>query len=110
MPFSHGSIFLLVLLNLNHEKHSLYHSGDLYYSVAVRCFRMECNRFDSYPYSTCGDLIAIWNHKKSIGFSIQSFSYTRSILSARLQFSTVAIFFKRKPYKSKCETTVYKQF
>src|SRR5215204_7175309 len=82
----------------NHEKPTLYYRGDLYYWMVVGSVCVERNRFDSYSYSACCYFIAIWHYQKSIGFSIQSFSYTRSILSARLQFSTVAIFFM-KQYK-----------
>jgi hypothetical protein len=53
---------------------------------------VERNGINSYPDHTRRHFIVVRYYSKSLGFSIQSFSYTRSILSARLQFSTVAIF------------------
>ena len=78
-------------MNLKDEKYTLHHSSNLYYRLVVGGICMERNRHNSYSYIACYYFPVTWNHQKSIGFSIQSFPYTRSILSARLQFSTVAI-------------------
>jgi hypothetical protein len=84
--------FIPLSERLIHEESSLHHSGNLYHRMVLGRFCMERNRPDQHPDYSCRYFVVIWTHPKSIGFSIQSFSYTRSILSARLQFSTVAIF------------------
>lgn len=84
--------FRLLAERLIHEESSLHHCGNFYHRMVLRCFCMERHRPDQHPDYSCRYFTVIWTRPKSIGFSIQSFSYTRSILSARLQFSTVAIF------------------
>lgn len=89
----HWQHFFIGLCGWYYEKYSLHHSDNLHCRVVAWCVCLE--RYGNNTHSYCAGcyFAVVRHHPKSVGFSIQSFSYTRSILSARLQFSTVAVFF-----------------
>ena len=63
--------------------------------MVIRGICMECRRINSHPDCIGNNFSFIRDYPKGIKFYL--FSYTRSILSARLQFSTVAIFLSPGP-------------
>jgi hypothetical protein len=55
-----GSIFSVIKMKLfnrkkhskHHEKHFIHHSSNINNRLVVRCFLLECYRFNSYTYCT----------------------------------------------------------
>lgn len=88
------NFFICLWYNLSinfYEKHTLHYCRYIDYWMVVGCICMECRWFNSHPHCISSDISFVRYYSPGLK-SLLFFSYTRSILSARLQFSTVAIF------------------